>query len=102
MDTALALVIVASVTLLFNIGMHLFGGGWKLSNRLSSIETGMTSMQAEIKKLGDVVAKIADMRGDLRVLDTRVTAAEQDIREMRHGRGFIQNRSDGGLNGEYP
>lgn len=100
MDTAIAAVIVAGVTLLFNVGMHLFGGGWRLSTRLSSMEVTLSAVQADIRKLGDVLIKMADMRGELRVLDTRITAAEQDIREIRHGEGFIQGRR--GIDREYP
>ena len=100
MDTAIFAAIVAGVTLMFNVGMHLFGGGWKLSNRLTSMETTLISVQADIRRLSDVLIKMADMRGELRVLDTRVTAAEQDIREIRHGDGFV--RGARGIDKEYP
>jgi hypothetical protein len=100
MDTTLAAVIVAGVTLAFNVSLHFFGGGWKLSGRLTSIESSMDSVKAEIKKLGDVLVRIADMRGELRVLDTRMAAAEQDIRELRHGDGFV--RGARGVDREYP
>ena len=99
MDTTLAAVIVAGVTLAFNVSLHFFGGGCKLSGRLTSIESSMDSVKAEIKKLGDVLVRIADMRGELRVLDTRITAAEQDIREIRHGDGFIKGPR--GIDREY-
>lgn len=99
-DTAIAASIIAGVTLLFNVGLHLFGGGWKLSTRLSSMEVTLVSVQADIRKLSDVLIKIADMRGELRVLDTRLTAAEQDIREIRHGDGFV--RGTRGIDKEYP
>jgi len=99
MDTTLAAVIVAGVTLAFNVSLHFFGGGWKLSGRLTSIESSMDAVKAEIKKLGDVLVRIADMRGELRVLDTRITAAEQDIREIRHGDGFIKGPR--GIDREY-
>jgi hypothetical protein len=100
MDTAIAAVTVAGVTLLFNIGLHLFGGGWRLSNRLSSIEGMLSTMRAELQKLSDVLIKMADLRGELRVLDSRLTASEQDIREMRHGEGFV--RGARGIDKEYP
>lgn len=100
MDTTLGVFVVAAVTLAFNIFVHLFGGGWRLSTRLTSLETSISSIQLEIKKLGDVLVKMADMRGELRVMDTRLTAAEQDIRELRHGDGFI--RGARGADREYP
>lgn len=100
METGTIAIIIAGVTLAFNVVLHLFGGGWSLSKRLSAFEAAISNMQAEIKKLGDVLVKMADMRGELRVLDSRVTAAEQDIRELRHGEGFIRGRQ--GIDREYP
>ena len=95
------MLVIAGVTLAFNVALHLFGGGWKLSNRLSSMETTLNSVQMELKKLSDVLIRMADMRGEMRVLDTRVTAAEQDIRELRHGQGFVRGARIG-VEGEYP
>jgi hypothetical protein len=98
MDTALAAVIIAGSTLGYHMAVHIFGGGWKLTNRLTKIESSVDDLKTELKKLSDVLIKMADMRGELRVIDTRVTSVEQDIRELRHGRGFIQDS----LRGEYP
>lgn len=107
MDTsviALIAVLVAIATFIFNASLHLFGGGWKLSNRLTKIEASVLGMQEEIRKLTAVLREIADMRGDIRVLDTRLVAAEQDIRELRHGDGFVRNVNPNhpGVNKQYP
>lgn len=101
MDTATTVALIAAVTLGYNFLSSLMGGGWKLSNRLSSMETMLGAVREDISKLSDVLINIADMRGELKVLSSRVTSTEQDIRELRHGHGFVVNRSDGGLNGEY-
>jgi hypothetical protein len=107
MDTALAAIIIAGVTLFFNIALHTFGGGWRLSSRLSSLETSMGSIQGEIKKLGEVLIRMADIGGEIKVLrservatDSRVLALENDFRELRHGRGFVQGPR--GIDREYP
>ncbi len=100
MDTATVAIIIAGLGFAFNVIMHLFGGGWSLSKRLASLETTLESVQTEIKKLGDVLVRMADMRGELRVLDTRLTSAEQDIRELRHGDGFV--RGSRGIDREFP
>ncbi|ULK98832.1 hypothetical protein [Bradyrhizobium sp. I71] len=88
---------------MLNFVDKIFGGGWKLSNRITKLETGVDGIQAEIRKLVEAIGKIADMRGDIRVLDTRLLTAEKDIRELRHGDGFVRNRSpsDPGINREY-
>ncbi len=98
MDATTVAAIIAASTLSYHILVHIFGGGWNLTNRLTKIESSVDDLKTELKKLSDVLIKMADMRGELRVIDTRVTAAEQDIREMRHGRGFIQES----MRGEYP
>lgn len=71
-----------------------------LRNTVANIKTEVTGMQVEIKKLGDILVAQADMRGDMRVLENRVTATEQDIRELRHGKGFVQGPR--GIEREYP
>lgn len=56
-------------------------------------------MQGEIKKLSEILINLADIRGDIKTLTTRIDATEQDIRELRHGRGFIQGPH--GVDREY-
>lgn len=76
------------------------GGGilvlWTLKADVNTLKAGarslkadLASMQIEIKKLGDILVNLADIRGEIKVLDTRITATEQDIRELRHGDGFV-------------
>lgn len=100
MESGTIAIVIAGLAFGFNVVLHLFGGGWSLSKRLTAFESAISNMQIEIKKLGDVLVKMADMRGELRVLDTRIAAAEQDIRELRHGDGFIRGRQ--GVDREYP
>lgn len=63
-----------------------------LKNTVANIKVEVDGMQKEIKKLGEILIAQADMRGEMKVINTRVTAVEQDIRELRHGEGFIQSR----------
>jgi hypothetical protein len=92
-------VTVATVTLAFNVVMRAFGGGWGLSRRFTKIETSMTAMQGEIKKLVEVMKEVANMNTSIRVaeqrqVDTerRVTALEDDFRELRKGNGWITHQ----------
>ena len=77
----------------------IIGGGFTalitLRSTVNNLKEDMTAMKTEIKKVGEVLVKMA-------VTQTRLDNVEQDIRDMKHGRGFIQQRSDGGVNGEYP
>ena len=65
-----------------------------LKNTVANIKDDVAGMQTEIKKLADVITKMA-------VTDIRLTNLEQDIRELRHGRGFVQGGRVG-VDGEYP
>lgn len=75
--------------------VSIMGGGLMvlgtLRNTVGNLKNDMTDMKEEIKKVGQVLTAMA-------VTDNRLTNLEQDIRELKHGRGFIQ----GGANGEYP
>ncbi len=64
-----------------------------LRSTVSHIQEDMSDMKTEIKKVGEVLIKMA-------TTDVRLSAVEQDIRDLKHGRGFIQPRES--LNGEYP
>ena len=66
-----------------------------LRNTVNNLKDDMTDMKTEIKKVGEVLVKMA-------VTQTRLDNVEQDIRDLKHGRGFVVPRSDGGINGEYP
>ena len=59
-----------------------------LRSTVSNIKEDVQGMQTEIKKLADVITRMA-------VTDLRLTNVEQDIREMRHGKGFVQESIDG-------
>lgn len=100
MDMGTWAVLIAAGALLMNFTDKVFGGSSRLSGRLAKIETSVLAMQDEIRTLVKTMDKIADMRGDIRVLDTRVLATEQDIRELRHGEGFV--RGERGIDRQYP
>lgn len=89
-------IVIPTVLLTLALGRALGGGSWKLSGRISSIEgsvktvqTIMQSMQSEMTRMGNILEKIADLKGDIRVLENRVDRAEADIRELQHGEGMV-------------
>ena len=96
MDWQITSEIAGTALVTFTLTRWLTGGSWKLSGRLTSIETNMLGMQAnltgvqtEIKRIGDVLVSIADVKGELRVLGTRISNAEQDIRDLQRGEGMV-------------
>jgi len=66
-----------------------------LRTTVGTLKTDMVDMKEEIKKVGQVLVTLA-------VTTTRLDAIEEDIRDLKRGRGFITPRSEGGINGEYP
>lgn len=85
---------------IIEIGSIILGGCavlWTLKGDVRILKAGadtlkldLSAMQAEIKKLGEIMVNLADIRGDIKGLGIRLTMAEQDIREMKHGKGFVQ------------
>lgn len=63
-----------------------------LKEEAVSLEAKIGAVQTEIKKLTDIMVSLATINGKIETLDTRITATEQDIRELRHGDGFIRPR----------
>lgn len=41
MDTAVVAILIAGSTLLLNLGIHIYGGGWNLSSKLSTMEQSL-------------------------------------------------------------
>lgn len=54
-----------------------------LKNTVGQLGCDVVELKADIKALNKVVISMA-------VADQRITVAEQDIRELRHGRGFVR------------
>lgn len=73
------------------------GGGFSalivMRASVSNLKEDMTDMKTEIKKVGEVLVTLA-------VTTKRLDNVEEDIRDMKHGRGFVRGRN--GVEGEYP
>jgi hypothetical protein len=67
-----------------------------LKDGARDLREDLGQMQVEIKKIGDVLVTQADQ-------NRRIMHLEDDVRELRHGRGFIRSSTHGGgIDGEYP
>jgi len=71
------------------------GGGFlfliTLQNTVGNLKEDVSSMQGEIKKLGQVLIQMA-------VTTTRLDNHDREISDLKHGRGFIRESIDR----EYP
>lgn len=80
---------------MIEIGSILVGGLFALAtikSNVNSIKIEVNEMQTEIKKIGDVLINQADQ-------NRRIIHLEEDVRELRHGRGFVQGPR--GVDREY-
>lgn len=87
---------------LIEIG-SIVGGGLlvlvTLRNTVTGLKEDVTSIQDELRKMGDILTKMAVAETRLDNTDTRLTTVERDIRELRHGQGFVRGPS--GIDREY-
>ena len=56
------------------------------------VKEDIVDMKVEIKKVNDILVR-------MNAADLRIGRAEEDIRELRHGSGFVQGRK--GVDREY-
>lgn len=84
---------------LFEIA-SIIGGGLMvmatLRGEVANIKAEVGGIQLEVKKIGEVLITQADQ-------NRRILHLEEDLRELRHGNGFIQARRGAqGVDGEWP
>jgi hypothetical protein len=57
----------------------------------------MDGITDNLKILNNSFSKLSDVLSEAAVQNSRLSRVEDDVRELRHGRGFVQN----GINGEW-
>ena len=90
---------VGNIIEIIVIGAGGIGVFFTMKTTVANIKTQDEGIQKEIKKIGEKLIAQADIMGVLRVLGTRLTSAEGDIRELRHGEGFVKGPR--GIDREY-
>lgn len=66
-----------------------------LSQRLGAVEDALKSHRDTSERLAIIETRQAT-HGQM------IARCQEEVSELRHGRGFVQARSQGGLDGEYP
>lgn len=80
----------------------ILGGGWAIAYRGGKIITRveeslktqnqiLEQQSAEIVDLKEETKKIAGCLTSIAVQDNRINRLEEDVREMKHGKGFVRN-----------
>lgn len=97
METAHVAVLISGTVLAITVVQHLFGGGWRLASKLSSLETSlkqsMTDLKADIDERSDRYAK--DYGETAAAIRTKMHEIELDMAKhyMRHD-SFYQANSE--------
>ncbi len=83
------MIVDASITIGNIIEISVISGGGivtlaVLKNTVNNMKSDISEMKAEMKKFGEVLVTMA-------VTSQRIANAEQDIRDLKHGRGFVLN-----------
>lgn len=79
----------------------IIGGGLtfllKTNNKVNTFTNDMTYLKEKVKSIADLVTSRA-------VMEREMEHIKEDIRELRHGEGFVRNvkLSKPGINKEYP
>ena len=79
MDLTLSIGTVIEIGVFISGGLIAFG---VMKRTIKDIEGQVESMKQQMKNLADVLTKIA-------VQDNRIKNLEEDVRELRHGQGWI-------------
>ena len=65
----------------------------RLQNNLELLAQRVENLEKTSSNIGSILQQVA-------VQSQRLNSVEGDLRELRHGRGFVQNRT-GSVEGEY-
>lgn len=94
MDTGNAALIIAFASLAFTILVKFFDGSRNNTATITMMDVTMKMMQEDVREMTKAVKEIADVKSDIRDMNTRMLRAEEDIRNMRRGEGFIVRPND--------
>lgn len=73
-----------------------------LAHRVKSVEDTLKTHSESFKGYSDVSTRVAIIETRQATHGQLIANTQTEIQDIRHGRGFIQHRSQGGLDGEYP
>lgn len=73
-----------------------------LSLHVTNLSNRVDAQGSDIKEHAKIGERFVSLEGRATNHASLLTTLQRDISDLRHGNGFIQNRSQGGIDGEYP
>lgn len=74
----------------------------KIGGRIDLLAQRLTAVEEAMRSHRDLNERLAIIETRQATHGQMIANLQSDLRDLKMGRGFIQNRSEGGLNGEYP
>lgn len=73
----------------------------RIGGRIDLLSQRVGSVEEAVKNQRDVSERLAVIETRQATHGQLIALAQSDVSELRHGRGFVQHRSQGGVDGEY-
>jgi hypothetical protein len=73
----------------------------RVGGRLDLLSQRIQGLEHAVSNNTDLAARVARAEERQAANTKLISLLQEDLRDLKHGRGFIQNRGEGGLNGEY-
>lgn len=73
-----------------------------LSLHVTNLREQVNAQGKDIKEHATIGERFVSLEGRATNHASLLTTLQRDVSDLRHGRGFIQHRSNDGLDGEYP
>lgn len=73
----------------------------KMGGRLDLLTLRIKAVEEALKSQSDVVTRVAIIETRQAAQDQLIATQGKEMSDLRRGRGFVQDRSAGGIDGEY-
>lgn len=77
------------------------GGGQKIEDALVQVQRELSGVNTELEKLAQVITLQAVQTVRIDNLSERIRLLQQNVEDLRRGRGFIQDRDAKSVDREY-
>lgn len=74
----------------------------RIGGRIDLLAQRLSAVEEALKANRDVSERVAIIETRQATHGQMIAGIQTEVQELRHGRGFVQQRSFGGIDGEYP
>ena len=74
----------------------------RIGGRIDLLTQRLASVEDNLRATRDVSERLAVIETRQATHGQLIALGQREVSELRHGRGFVQDRSQGGIDGQYP